>query len=190
MKPEESQKLMQKILDGRLYRHCLGVAEAAETLACRFGADPGRAYVAGMVHDYGKRYSFQELINKAAELKLSLDRVTIRECKLLHAPVGAALVELELGITDPGIIKAVASHTTGRPGMTLLEKIIYLADYIEAGRRYEGVEKIRGAAINDLDGALLIAVNHALNSVIARGLLLHPCSVAFRNSLLVDISGR
>lgn len=190
MKPKESQKLMQKMLDGRLYRHSLGVAEAAETLAWRYGEDPGRAYIAGMVHDYGKRYSSQELLKKAAELELFLDRVTICESKLLHAPVGAALVELELGITDSEIIKAVASHTTGRPGMTLLGKIIYLADYIEAGRRYEGVEKIREAAINNLDGALLIAVDHALKSVIARGLFLHPRSVAFRNSLLVNISDR
>lgn len=190
MKPEQSRILMQEMLDVKLYRHCLGVAEAALSLAHRYGVDSDRAFVAGMIHDYGKRYSTQELLKKAAQFKLELDRIALSESKLLHAPVGAVLVERELGINDPDIISAVAYHTTGRPGMVLLEKIIYLADFIEVGRSYEGVDEIRKIACVDLDQALLAVVNQTLKSILGRGLLLHPRSVAFRNSLLIEISGR
>lgn len=190
MKPEQSRILMQEMLDVKLYRHCLGVAEMAESLARRYGVDTDKAFVVGMIHDYGKRYSSQELLIKAGQFKLELDSITLSESKLLHASVGAALVERDLGINDPDMIRAVSYHTTGRPGMGLLEKIIYLADYIEVGRNYVGVEKIREIACTDLDRALLVAVDHTLKSILDRRLLLHPRSVAFRNSLLIEISGR
>ncbi len=190
MKPEQSRKLMIEMLDDELYRHCLGVAETAQTLANRYCSEPEKAYIAGMVHDYGKRYSTQELLRKAEELKLPLDWITLCQGKLLHAPVGAALLERELGIGDLEIIRAVAYHTTGRVGMTLLEKIVYLADYIEPGRVFEGVEIIREAAKENLNSALLLSVNAAIKSILKRDLMLHPRSVAFRNNLLIEDKGR
>ncbi len=190
MKPEQTRQLMQEMLGDELYQHCLGVAETAEALANRYGSDAEQAYVAGMVHDYGKRYQTQELLQKAEELKLPLDWITLCQGKLLHAPVGAALLDSELGIEDSAIIGAVTYHTTGRVGMTLLEKIVYLADYIEPGRVFEGVEAIRASAQISLNSALLQSVNGAIKSVLDRDLLLHPRSVAFRNSLLQEARGR
>jgi predicted HD superfamily hydrolase involved in NAD metabolism len=190
MKPKQGRQLMEEKLGDELYRHCLGVAETAQTLANYYCVDTEKAYIAGMVHDYGKLYSTQELLQKAKELKLPLDRMTLCQEKLLHAPVGAALLKIELGIDDPEISGAVAYHTTGRVGMTLLEKIIYLADFIEPGRVFAGVETIRKAAENNLNSALLLSVNSSIKSILDRDLMLHPRSVAFRNSLLTEDKGR
>lgn len=186
MKRDQCRRLMKEMLDEELYRHSLGVAEAAVSLAGFYGADKGKAYLAGMIHDYGKRYPKNVLLRKADLLGLTLDRITRQEKRLLHAPVGAALIKSELGIFDADIIRAVAFHTTGRNGMTLLEKVIYLADYIETGRKFEGVDLIRKTAHSNLDQALLSAVNQTIRSVLNRDLMLHPRSVAFRNSLLAE----
>ncbi len=177
--------LMKERLKTDLYHHCLGTAEAAFKLAAHYGADKDKAYLAGIVHDYGKRYSAGELLTKADEHGICLDFYTRNSGKLLHAPVGAALLNIELELEDPEVLQAVAYHTTGRRGMTLLEKILYLADYIEEGRNFEGVAEIRKAAFNNFEKALLLAVDNTISSVVRRGLLLHPRSVAFRNSLIV-----
>ena len=184
MEIEPYRKLMEKRLGERLYRHSLGVAGAAAALALRYGADRRRAYLAGLLHDYGKAYSKEELCLKAESLGLRLDRITLAERRLLHAPVGAALLQFELGLADDAIIRAVAYHTTGREKMTLLEKVLYLADLIEPGRDFDGVGKLRKVALDSLEPALLTAVDQTIQSVIGRGLLLHPRSVQFRNSLL------
>ena len=190
MKTDQYRRLMKDMLEEELYHHSLGVAEAALSLAECYGVDTCKAYIAGMVHDYGKRYSKEELLHKADLLGLSLDRVTRQEKRLLHAPVGAALIESELKIIDPDILKAVAYHTTGRSAMTLLEKVVYLADYVETGREFEGVDLIRESAWKNLDRALLIAVNQTIKSILERDLMLHPHSVAFRNSLLEGSAGQ
>jgi predicted HD superfamily hydrolase involved in NAD metabolism len=189
MKPDQCRKLMQEMLSDELYRHSLGVARAAVILAERFGVDVEKAELAGLLHDYGKRYSHQELLEKAERSNLVLDDYTRLERKLLHAPVGAILLNSELQITEADLTEAVSDHTTGRSGMSLLGKVLYLADYIEENRNFEGVEMIRQLASIDLDQALLAAVNNAIRSVLARNLILHPRSVEFRNSLLITIGG-
>lgn len=176
--------LMKESLKTNLYQHCLGTAEAAYELAAHYGTDKEKAYLAGIVHDYGKRYSAGELLRKADEHGIFLDFYTRNSSKLLHAPVGAALLNIELKLDDPEVIQAVAYHTTGHRTMTLLGKILYLADYIEEGRNFEGVEEIRKAAFNNFEEALLLAVDNTICAVVRRGLLLHPRSVAFRNSLI------
>lgn len=175
---------MKRMLSEELYRHSLGVAKAAASLAEYFGESKEKAYLTGIVHDYGKRYTPRELIEKAEKTGLCLDRVTRQESRLLHAPVGAALLKTEVKLEDPRIIRAVYYHTTGRKGMNGLEKAIYLADYIEDGRDFPEAEKIRELARSDPEQAMLEAVEFAIKSVLRRGLLLHPRSVAFRNSLL------
>ena len=178
---------MKKHLGEALYRHSLGVAETAADLAVRYRGDRHRAYLAGLFHDYGKVYSFSELRRKTEEMGLCLDRVSLKEKGLLHAPVGAALLPVKAGIADVAVIDAVAYHTTGRPRMSLLGKTVYLADLIEPGRDFNGVEKLRESARVDLDRALLVAVDHTIDRVLQRGRLLHPRSVQFRNCLLTSL---
>lgn len=187
MEIERYRRLMEEHLGEELYRHSMGVAETAARLAGRYNADRHRAYLAGLLHDYGKAYTREELCQKADLLGLRLDRITLSERRLLHAPVGAALLRHELGLTDPAVLRAVAYHTTGHEKMSLLDKVLYLADLIEPERDFEGVEELRKLSHSGLDAALLAAVDRTIQSVIRRGLLLHPRSVYFRNSLLASL---
>ncbi|HHW74556.1 MAG TPA: HD domain-containing protein [Firmicutes bacterium] len=180
-------RMMRNHLGAELYQHSLGVAETAADLALRYRGDRLRAYLAGLLHDYGKVYSSSELRSKAEQMGLRLDRVSLEEKGLLHAPVGAALLPIEVGVTDSAVLKAVAYHTTGRPGASLMEKVLYLADIIEPGRDFEGVEGLREIARTDLERALLAAVEHTIQRVLQRGFMLHPRSVRFRNSLLAGL---
>lgn len=189
MNEEQWRRIIKDKLDEEVYRHSLGTAVTAAELAELYGADTGKAYLAGLVHDYGKRYAKSELLHRAKLMGLSLDRVSRRQKRLLHAPVGAALVKAELGIDDPDIIGAVSCHTTGCSGMTLLQKIVYLADYIEPGRDFYGLEAVRILARTDLNRALLSAVDNSIRSVLERGFMLHQRSVVFRNCLLAELAG-
>ncbi len=175
---------LKKMMEDELYQHSQGVADTAKALAARYGADGNKAYLAGLVHDYAKGFPAEVLFEMAQQLSIPLDRVSRTEKRLLHGPVAAALLPRELGITDREIISAVAYHTTGRPEMALLEKVVYLADFIEPGRAFPGVEKLRRTAMQSLEEALLAAVEETICSVLKRGLMLHPRSILFRNSLL------
>lgn len=189
MNADQCRRIIKDKLDAELYRHSLETAMTAAELAELYGADTGKAYLAGLVHDYGKCYTKDELLQKAELMGLSLDKVSRKQKRLLHAPVGAALIKAEFGIADPDITGAVACHTTGCRGMTLLQKVVYLADYIEPGRDFTGVETIRILARTDLNRALLSAVDNSIRSVLDRGFILHQRSVAFRNSLLAELAG-
>lgn len=166
-----------------LFRHCLGVKETAVKLAQVYDLDPAKAELTGMLHDYGKLYDHEKQARVARDYNLD-DPLIFQEPVLLHAPVGAILLKVELGIEDPDILEAVRVHTTGFPGMSLLSRVIYLADYIEPGRNCPGVQAIRKLAFSDLDGALLASVDFTIHYVLERKKLLHPSSIAFRNSLV------
>jgi len=172
-----------------LFRHSLGVAETAADLAAIYRADEAKAYLAGLLHDYVKEVDPELLLEQAKHLKISVDPVTWSERhKLLHAPVGAALLEKELGVDDPEILQAVSLHTTGKPGMSVLEKVIYLADLIEPNREFDGVDRLRKMSRICLDQAVLAAVNITIYLVLNRNLLLHPNSVNLRNELIVCLN--
>lgn len=185
MKKDYYRDLMQRTLSETLFRHSLGTAEAAAALAAHYGADVEKAYIAGLLHDYAKQYSKEVMYCKADQLGLKLDPIIRHEGKLLHAPLGSALLRTEIGFEDPDILEAIAYHTTGHEVMSLLGEVLYLADFIEESRCFEGVDKIRAVAYLDLDKALLRAVDHTICSVLTRGLILHPHSIAFRNRLIM-----
>ena len=138
------------------------------------------------MHDYGKSFSNDRLYRIAVENNLA-DDLSLQEPSLLHAPVGAWLLKWELGIEDGEVLEAVKVHTTGAAGMSLLARIVYLADYIEPGRTHSGVIEIRELAFSDLERALLGAVNLTIKRVLERGRLLHPGSISFRNSLILSL---
>ena len=145
--------IRSRLSDYRFY-HSVCVAEAAVQLAERFGADVEQAYVAGILHDVMKEEepSVQRAyIEKAGERMSNLE---IRIGKVYHQMSGAAYARLELGITDPDILHAIRYHTTARRGMSLLEQIIYLADFISADRHYKDVETMRAKVDEGLDYGL------------------------------------
>lgn len=171
-------------LRGERLAHTYRVLETARALGARYGADEGQVSVAALMHDYAKAMRPAELLEHARRRSLIVDPAEEAQPHLLHGPVAAALLE-ELGlVTDPAVRDAIRYHTTGRAGMSLLEKVIWLADYIEPGRSFPGVEAIRAEAEQALDLALLHALDNSIIYVIRRGWPLHLYSVHARNALL------
>lgn len=149
-------------------KHVVGVAEAAVRLAEHFGADAGKAWVAGLLHDYAREMPLPEALRLAEAHGLQC-MVVEPSIALLHAPLGSLLLRAEAGIEDSEILDAVARHTTGAPGMTLLDKIVYLADFIEPGRCFTGVDEVRALAEHDLDAAVLAALRQTVSYLEATG---------------------
>ena len=142
MNREEALALVREQITERRYIHTLGVVESAIELAGQYGADVKKAELAAIFHDYAKFRPKEEMEQIIISEKMAPDLLAYNT-ELWHAPVGAYLVEKEAGITDQEILDAIAYHTSGRVGMSLLDKIIYLADYIEPGRSFPGVAEVR-----------------------------------------------
>ena len=154
MKREEALKIVRKQLTDHRYQHTVGVMETAISLANKYGVDEKKAELAAIFHDYAKFRDKEEMRSIIIEQHMDKELLEYNS-ELWHAPVGAYLVEKEAGITDTEILDAIRYHTSGRPKMTRLEKVIYLADYIEPGRKFPGVDEVREIAEKDLNKALI-----------------------------------
>lgn len=158
------RKEMEKVQDAKRFEHTLGVEFTAAALAMRYGADIRSAQIAGLLHDCAKCLSDEKKISICEKQNIKFSEVERRNPFLLHAKVGSFLAMEEYGVTDSDIVNSILNHTTGRPGMSLLEKIIFVADYIEPGRKQApNLEEIRREAFIDLDEALL----HILKDTLA-----------------------
>lgn len=152
------------------YLHSVGVEEVAHDLAVIHNCDTDKAVTAGILHDCAKYLSDEELVRECRNFKLPVTEIEIRCSYLLHAKVGAAYANYIYGIKDEEILKAITYHTTGRPSMTLLEKIIYLADYIEPNRKpLPRIQEIRVAAYENLEQAVYMATENVLNYLKSKG---------------------
>ena len=161
--------------------HSRRVAAEAAALARRFGADPGRAEIAGLLHDYAREEPAAELLTEAGRLHILVGLVEARRpVGLLHAPVGAAQL-LEQGLIDAPTSGAIARHTVGGGGMTPLEKCLYLADFCEPGREFDGVAEVRALALTSLDEAVAAAARVSLLDLIGRGRGVVPEALALYN---------
>ena len=163
------------------WRHCLRTAAVATVLAERFGADVERARLAGLLHDYARSIPRGEMVAAAEELGIEVDDIQRQFPYLLHAEIGAKLAGEELGIIDAEVLAAIANHTVGRPRMSDLEKIIYLADMLEPERRFEEIDEVRALAEHDLDAAFHRGYALSLEHLVASGKLIHPRTVAVWN---------
>ena len=145
------ERLQQK-LDPMRYEHSISVSYTAAALAMRYGYNLNKAEIAGLLHDCAKHFEDEEIIRKCKKHKIPLTEDELKAPAVLHAFYGAWLAEFRYGVKDSGILSAIRWHTTGKADMTLLEKIIYIADYIEP-RRYKAddLEKVRQLAFIDLD---------------------------------------
>jgi len=153
---EKLHQYVQSALSKKRYTHTLGVAKEAETLAKHHNADTNKAYVAGLLHDCAKEIPTCTQIEKCGQLGIKLDKLMREQTALIHSFLGAAIAEQELNIKDNEILNAIAYHTTGRKGMSLLEKIIFVADFIEPNRMpFDGLNELRELAYKNLDLALL-----------------------------------
>lgn len=187
---DEIKRRLEKMISRRRLIHCLGVQTTAVKLARLHGSDRQKASIAGLVHDCARDLSHDTLIEMVERFRIVADEIELGEPALLHAPVGAELARVEFGIDDEEILSAIRLHTTGDSGMSLLDKIIYLADYIEPGRSYAGAGKLRRLAMEDFGRALIVATNQTIAYVIRRGGLIHPRTVDARNFFITEMRGR
>ena len=151
----EIRKHLKKKLNPMRYEHTLGVSYTCMALAMRYSADLDQAEMAGLLHDCAKRYDDVTIIRKCQEHGVELTESELRAPAVIHAKLGAWMAEHKYGITDPEILSAIACHTTGKPAMSLLDKILYVADYIEPRRdKAPNLPALRRLAFEDLDEAL------------------------------------
>ena len=172
---DELRPVALSYLKAKRVRHVLGVEKEAIRLAERYGADVYRARVAALLHDCTKKLGMDEQLALCKRYGIALDELESHALKLLHAKTGAALARDVFGVDDE-IYGAIFWHTTARKDMTLLEKVIYLADYIEPSRDFEGVDTLRAAVYRDLDGGLELGLRMGIEELEGMGNPVHPNS--------------
>ena len=162
--------------------HVLGTEQEAIRLAQRYGADVEKARVAALLHDCTKKLSMEEQLALCEKYGIQLDELEQKALKLLHSKTGAAIAKDVFGV-DEEIYSAIWYHTTGHANMTRLEKIIYLADYIEPSRDFPGVDELRSVCYEDLDRGLLKGLEMTIEEMTAMGNPVHHATIEARDAL-------
>ncbi len=186
---EKIIELIRSKLELRRFQHSLNVAESAGYLAEKYGYDADKAYTAGLLHDVMKNSSPEEQLGVITEAGIELLPEERANPKLWHAIAGAAYIRTVMGIDDREIYRAVRYHTTGRAKMTLIEKIVYLADYISAERNYNGVEDMRRLCEESMESAILYALEFGIPDLVKKGSVIHPDSVDLYNEVIIQKQG-
>ena len=184
---EEITKVLSNELSETRFKHTLGVAETAKILAEKWGADADAAYLAGLVHDCAKEIPVEQMVELLEKNGYCCDEMERESSNILHAPLGSIIAKEKFGVEDEDVLNAVRYHTLGRAQMSLLEKIIYVADFIEPGRKYKEVQFVRDLAYVDIDKAVLKEADIVIKYIIDKGGVLHTESVRTRNSFLIKI---
>ena len=172
---EELEREVVSLLNPNRVAHVLGCRDAAVRLAERYGADVTDAARAGLLHDITKAIDGPLQLTLCAEYGILLNKFSQENPKTLHALTGSLVAERIFGENE-AVVTAIRHHTTGRAGMGLLEKIIYIADYIEDNRSFPGVEELRAAAFRDIDQAMLMGLQSAIDHVRRQGQELAPAT--------------
>ena len=163
--------------------HVMGVEEEAVKLAKFWGADPELARHAAILHDCTKYLDLDAQLKLCRKYGIPLDDLERQAVKLLHAKTGACIARYVFGEPDE-VYEAILWHTTGKADMTLLDKVLYMADYIEPNRDFEGVDRLRELAYTDLDRAMLLGVDATIREMEERGYLIHTNTLSARQWLL------
>lgn len=177
---------LRKNLSEKRYVHSLGVANEAVKLAERYGADTEKAYVAGLLHDYMKEFPPEKMVEELKRYGVSVNEVAKSAPKTLHGALGACAVRERFKIDDDEIYDAIFFHTTGKANMNILTKIIYIADYIEPNRSFDGVDRLRKLAYEDIDKAIVLGIDETILDLVERGLAVEPNTINARNYILLN----
>ena len=175
------KKFLEKRLNPNRYYHSLCVADEALRLAEKYGCDQEKAYLAGLLHDITKNSDKEEHLHIFDSFGIILSDIEMSAEKLWHAISGAAFVKNILQIDDENIINAIRYHTTAHANMNLLEKIIYLADFISQDRNYDDVDVIRNLVDESLEKALCYALTYSIKDLLEKGRAIHPDTVSAYN---------
>ena len=182
---EEMRALLRQSLKPKRYEHSVRVYETALKMAGQYRADAKKVAVAALIHDCGRQVAKEESVTKAKELGIPVDPVEAVQPILLHAKLGVYYAVRKYGVSpdDTEVLDAIRYHSTGTADMTETAKIVFLADLIEPGRDFEGVEEIREASFQDLDKGMLLAYDNTIRYLLEDGLLIHPDAIAGYNQL-------
>ena len=175
---DKIRKILGKLgkeLDEDRFQHTMGVMYTSAAMAMRFDADQEQALLAGLLHDCAKCIPGEKKIQLCEKQHLGESEVERKNPSLLHAKLGAFLAKEKYHIKEQEILDAIASHTTGRPGMSLLEKIVYIADYIEPGRKeLPNMAEVRKLAFTDIDACLYRILKDSLVYLNSRKISVDP----------------
>ena len=169
------RKKAHAMLKPKRIPHVVGCEQEAVRLAERWGEDVYDAAAAGILHDITKKLTVEEQLILCRKYGIMTDAVESVEGKLLHAKTGAAIAKYEYGLSDE-VHDAIFWHTTAKPDMTMLEKVIYLADYIEPTRDFDGLEELRALSYRDIDKALYLGLKMSIEDMNERGIIPHENS--------------
>lgn len=181
---EKYENLIKSRLSEYRYIHSMNVSKSAVSLAEKYSADPEKARFAGILHDVMKEEELSvqyDYIRKNGE---ELTAARLLNNSVIHQMSGAAYCRLELGIDDKDVLGAIRYHTTGRRDMTLLEQVVYTADFISADRNYPDVEKMRELADESLDEAMLYSLKYTINKLVGAELIVEPDTLECYNFIL------
>ncbi|MBQ7288103.1 MAG: bis(5'-nucleosyl)-tetraphosphatase (symmetrical) YqeK [Clostridia bacterium] len=184
MTVEEYKEILRNKLTEKRYHHSLCVAEEAVRLAEKYGCDTQKAFYAGLLHDILKDTPGDEQLQIMQELGIILTEIERSAPKLWHAMAGSAYLRYTFDLSED-IVSAVRYHTTAKPDMTLLEKVLYLADYTSADRDYDGVEEMRRAVEVSMEAALRVALQFTVQDLSARNLPIHPDTFMAYNEIML-----
>ncbi|MCH5184960.1 MAG: bis(5'-nucleosyl)-tetraphosphatase (symmetrical) YqeK [Oscillospiraceae bacterium] len=187
---EEYKKKLREMLTPKRFEHSIGTAQTAARLAELNGEDRDRAYLAGLLHDAGKNFSHERMLEMCEEYGIELDEISRTSTGLIHAPLGAEIVRREFNIDDEEILESIRRHTVGGENMTVFEKIIYISDMTEPGRSFDGVEKIREAAFKNLDEGMLMGFDMTIIHSVKKRRCQHPATIYARNELIKKMAGQ
>lgn len=183
---EDYQALIKSRMSEKRFIHSVNMAKAAAELAKRYGADPQKARVAGILHDITKETPGEEQLQILRDNDIILDDIQKITPKLWHAITGSAYVKQHLGIADIDILNAIRYHTSGRPNMSLLEKVIFIADFIGAERDYDGVDIMREKAQRSLEEAMEFGLSYTICDLARRKLPIHRDALEAYNSIVAN----
>ena len=168
------------------YTHSINVAKAAQQLAIRYGGNIEKAMIAGILHDITQEMPFDQQLQIIESNGIILNNVQSFSPKTWHAISGSVVIEKEIGIADEDILNAVKYHTSGRANMSLLEKIIFVADFIGEERDYKGVDVMRSKAKKSLEEAMLYGVTFTIRDLAERQCAIDMNTLALYNELIIN----
>ena len=182
----EYKKIIKSMMSENRYNHCVNVSKEAVKLAKRYGGDEEKAAVAGILHDITKEMPKEEQLQIMLDSGIILDDIQKNAPKLWHGISGSVYIKKHFGIEDEDILNAICYHTTGRAGMSLLEKIIFVSDFTSEERTYKGVATMRKKSRKSLEDAMLYGFKFTFSDLSSRELAIHPDELACYNEIVLN----
>ncbi|WP_343344066.1 bis(5'-nucleosyl)-tetraphosphatase (symmetrical) YqeK [Terrisporobacter petrolearius] len=185
---KQIEKTLKGMLPERRLKHSLNVSKCAVKLSEIYKCDKEKAEIAGLVHDCAKYFTDEQIEDSIERFNVELDPLEVNNIALSHSVIGSYVAVDVFNIKDEEIINAIKYHTTGKENMSLLEKIIYMADLIEEDRNFPRVEELRELTYRGkLEEALLLSFNNTIKFVIDNNQLIHPRTIKARNYILEEL---